>query len=117
MKIKLMMALVVTALVSVIILAACDDGNIQQILEGKNETILDTFLVPYYDNDGNIQNVGPNKAGGDTTKNYPFYMVDIPDLYYLVPPDRPNRPPNPGEGGGGGGGGSGGDDGGDDGEE
>jgi len=45
MKIKLMIALVILALVFGMVLASCDDGELPKIKEGTNETILDKYLL------------------------------------------------------------------------
>jgi hypothetical protein len=100
MKLKLTIALAVIALVLGMILAACDDGEIKPIREGEHEKILDTYLVPYYDKDGKLHNTGPNNVGKDTTENYPFFMVDIPNPVYILPPNRPKPPSGGGDGGG-----------------
>jgi len=74
MKLKLMIALVILALVSVMILAACDDGELPTIKEGTHETILDIeYLGSGANSKGEIQN-----PKSDTTVNV---VVDI-DKYF-----------------------------------
>ena len=68
MKIKLMIALVVLALVFGMSFIACDDGELSTIKTGEKETILDQQFVPYLDKDGHLQGVT-----GDTTG------LDIPE--------------------------------------
>jgi len=83
MKIRLMIALVVLALVFGTFVIACDDGELQKITPGDKEYIVDTTLVPYLDKDGNLQN--PNLIA-DTTTNTP--PASLEDLY----PSGPSGP-------------------------
>jgi len=62
MKIKLIIALVVLALVFGMSFIACDDGELQVIKVGEKETIVDLQYVPYLDKDNKEQGVS-----GDTT--------------------------------------------------
>jgi len=56
MKIKLMIALVILALVFGMVLIACDDGELPKIKAGTNEIIFDIqALGSSVDNEGNIQ--------------------------------------------------------------
>jgi lipopolysaccharide export LptBFGC system permease protein LptF len=70
MKIKLMIALVILALVFGMVLIACDDGELPKIKEGTNETIIDIYLLgDGVDSNGNLLN-----PKTDTT------LINIEDL-------------------------------------
>ena len=84
MKLKLMIALVVLALFFGMILTACDDGDLSQILVGQNESIIerDDNLVPYIDANNTLQGNYGDTTGNSTTG------VSIPDPKYVTPPRR-----------------------------
>ena len=90
MKIKLIIALVVLALVFGISFTACDDGELEKITSGEKETILDKQYVPYLDKDGKI-------AGntGNTVGDYQWYKVNDAggDDTKVPPPADPDKPP------------------------
>jgi len=75
MKLKLMIALVILALVFGMTFTACDDGEAPEIKEAtkdgtKTETIYDISLLGTYDDDTKSDNYGKYKSfEPDTTKN------------------------------------------------
>jgi hypothetical protein len=73
MKLKLMIALVVLALVFGMVLIACDDGAYQTITvkDDGTETVYDMTLIPYLDKDGAIQ----GNQGDTRTKDVPKFTV------------------------------------------
>ena len=81
MKLKLMITLVVMALVFGMVIAACDNGDLQFIPKGDHETIIDrdSNLIPYIDNN----TIKGNQ--GSTTDNSTI-GVPIPSPYYVLPP-------------------------------
>jgi len=77
MKIKLMIALVVLALVFGAVLIACDDGELQKIAPGDKEAILDTDYIPYLNKEGKPQNT----TTVDTTANKPLTIDDLENAF------------------------------------
>jgi len=96
MKLKLMIALVIMALVFGMVLIACDDGDAPDIKEAtkdvsgakvKTETIYDINLLGTYDDDPTSPNYGKYTAPkADTTENAkkldndgnPYWELDFP---------------------------------------
>jgi hypothetical protein len=71
MKLKLMIALVVLALVFGMSFTACDDGDLPKITQGTNESILDITLLG---------------SGVDTTdKHKDELLPDLPDTTGVAP--------------------------------
>jgi len=98
MKLKLTIALVILALVFGMVLAACDDGDVQTITETKKkvkidgvetetktDVVVDTTLVPYFD--GNAKDVASGIINGvkGSTKGNQEKTPGKPSDGYVAP--------------------------------
>jgi len=63
MKLRLMIALAIIALVFGMALTACDDGDMPKIKPGTNETILDTQFIGHTNTDGTFYDATSNTDG------------------------------------------------------